>query len=109
MAFPSKPCTESTCDFYINFSFYLNCSSVAATIKPHTLEEIGRMTQVTRERVRQIEEEALKKARSLSRMKYLKDFIPAGAQKVLILKYDDERITIDQFRHLVGDSFKDSN
>jgi len=41
----------------------------------YTLEEVGRKFKVTRERIRQIEERALKKLRHPARAKLLKDFI----------------------------------
>ena len=43
--------------------------------KMHTLEEVGAEFDVTRERIRQIEAEALRKLRHPSRSKILKDFI----------------------------------
>ncbi|MBI4369052.1 MAG: sigma-70 family RNA polymerase sigma factor [Elusimicrobia bacterium] len=42
---------------------------------PRTLEEVGRMFRVTRERVRQIEAKAIRKLRHPSRSKLLKDYI----------------------------------
>ena len=42
---------------------------------PHTLEEVGREFNVTRERIRQIEAKALRKLRHPSRSKKLKDFL----------------------------------
>lgn len=43
--------------------------------KPHTLEEIGREFQVTRERIRQIEAKALRKLRHPTRSRKLRDFL----------------------------------
>jgi len=43
----------------------------------YTLEEVGRKFKVTRERIRQIEEKALKKLRHPGRVKLLKDFVDA--------------------------------
>ena len=43
--------------------------------QPHTLEEVGREFNVTRERIRQIEAKALRKLRHPSRSKKLKDFL----------------------------------
>ena len=43
--------------------------------KPHTLEEVGREFQVTRERIRQIEPKALRKLRHPTRSRKLRDFL----------------------------------
>ena len=43
--------------------------------KPHTLEEVGKEFDVTRERIRQNESKALRKLRHPSRSKKLKDFL----------------------------------
>lgn len=45
---------------------------------PRTLEEVGRVLKLTRERIRQIENKALKKLRHPSRSKRLASFIEAG-------------------------------
>ena len=42
--------------------------------RTHTLEEVGKEFNVTRERIRQIEAKALKKLRHPARSKLLKDF-----------------------------------
>lgn len=42
---------------------------------PLTLEEVGQIFKVTRERIRQIEAKALKKLRHPTRIKFLKDFL----------------------------------
>ncbi len=43
--------------------------------KSYTLEEIGRMYSLTRERIRQIEVKAIRKLRRPNRRKYLEDFV----------------------------------
>ena len=43
--------------------------------KPHTLEEVGKEFDVTRERIRQIESKALRKLRHPSRSRKLRDFL----------------------------------
>ena len=43
--------------------------------KPHTLEEVGRDFKVTRERIRQIEAQALRKLRHPTRSRKLRDYL----------------------------------
>ena len=45
--------------------------------RPRTLEEVGKVFDITRERIRQIEAKALRKLRHPSRSKKLKDFLDA--------------------------------
>jgi len=42
---------------------------------PRTLEEVGQIFNVTRERVRQIEAKAIRKLRHPSRSKYLREYV----------------------------------
>jgi len=42
---------------------------------PHTLEEIGEKLMLTRERVRQIKEKAIRKLKHFSRSKILKGYL----------------------------------
>ena len=43
--------------------------------RPRTLEEVGKVFNITRERIRQIEAKALRKLRHPSRSKRLKDYL----------------------------------
>lgn len=43
--------------------------------QPRTLEEVGKQFHVTRERIRQIEDKALRKLRHPSRSRKLKDYL----------------------------------
>ena len=43
--------------------------------KPRTLEEVGKVFGITRERIRQIEAKSLRKLRNPSKTKRLKDFL----------------------------------
>ena len=54
--------------------------------KPHTLEEVGKEFDVTRERIRQIESKALRKLRHPSRSKKLRDFLNCSQPKSARLK-----------------------
>ena len=53
--------------------------------KPHTLEEVGKEFDVTRERIRQIESKALRKLRHPSRSKKLRDFFELSVLPLHIL------------------------
>jgi RNA polymerase primary sigma factor len=47
--------------------------------RPRTLDEVGRAFNVTRERIRQIEHQSLKKLRDLQQSQYPRDDIGAGS------------------------------
>ncbi len=70
----SEPCTEMTCEWRLSNENFLNCTWVACNYGPFTLEEVGEMMGVTRERIRQIEAKALKKLQHKKRRDQLKDF-----------------------------------
>ncbi|WP_157203451.1 sigma-70 family RNA polymerase sigma factor [Methylomicrobium agile] len=57
----------------------------------HTLEEIGQVFMVTRERIRQIEAKALRKLRGPSRAESLRDFIEIPKQKKQDEAKEDEK------------------
>lgn len=67
-------CTETTCEWKLKNEVFLNCTWVACNFGPFTLEEVGEMMGVTRERIRQIEAKALKKLQHKKRSDQLKDF-----------------------------------
>ena len=52
---PTMSCRATTCPWWVNSLLYKNCSFLAAEMGEHTLEEVGNMMGVSRERIRQIE------------------------------------------------------
>lgn len=71
-------CTDTTCEWRLKNEAFLNCTWVACNFGPFTLEEVGDMMGVTRERIRQIEAKALKKLQHKKRRDQLKDFAAPG-------------------------------
>lgn len=67
-------CPDSTCEWFLKNEAYLNCTWVACHFGPFTLEQVGAMMGVTRERIRQIEAKALKKLQHVKRKEQLRDF-----------------------------------
>lgn len=72
-SWPTMSCLKRDCPWWVIGPQYNNCSFLAAEIGGHTLEEIGNMLGVSRERVRQIEDLALKKLRKRSELKDIND------------------------------------
>lgn len=69
-----EACLDTTCEWRLKSEAFLNCTWVACNYGPFTLEEVGNMMGVTRERIRQIEAKALKKLQHKKRKDVLRDF-----------------------------------
>ena len=69
-----EACQDMTCEWRLKNETFFNCTWVACNFGPFTLEEVGEMMGVTRERIRQIEAKALKKLQHKKRRDQLKDF-----------------------------------
>lgn len=67
-------CPKSTCEWIVKNEKYFNCTWVACNYGPFTLEEVGNMMGVTRERIRQIEAKAIIKLQHKKRREILRDF-----------------------------------
>jgi len=67
-------CRDSTCEWLLKNETFLNCTWVACNFGPFTLEEVGTMMGVTRERIRQIEAKAIKRLQQKKRSDQLRDF-----------------------------------
>ena len=72
--YPPDVCDRTSCRWYVRNMYYNNCAWVGYEMGNHTLEEVGFMLGVTRERVRQIEAKALRKLRHKSRSQMLRPF-----------------------------------
>ncbi len=72
--FITEPCQDNICEWWLKNETFCNCTWVACNYGPFTLEEVGEMMGVTRERIRQIEAKALRKLQHKKRRDQLKDF-----------------------------------
>lgn len=64
---------ETACPWYVESDDYLGCCFLAAEAGEHTLAEIGDMLSISRERVRQIENAAIRKLKSKLRTRGIRD------------------------------------
>jgi hypothetical protein len=83
--FITEICPDSVCEWTVKNEKYFNCTWVACNYGPFTLEEVGSMMGVTRERIRQIEAKAIIKLQHKKRRDILRDFSDGSG---LISKYD---------------------
>jgi hypothetical protein len=72
--FITEICQDTLCEWHLKNETFFNCTWVACNFGPFTLEEVGEMMGVTRERIRQIEAKALKKLQHKKRRDQLRDF-----------------------------------
>jgi hypothetical protein len=77
-------CQDTTCEWRLKNEAFFNCTWVACNFGPFTLEEVGEMMGVTRERIRQIEAKALKKLQHKKRRDQLRDFASVESEREMI-------------------------
>jgi hypothetical protein len=76
----TEACLDDTCEWRLKNETFFNCTWVACNFGPFTLEEVGEMMGVTRERIRQIEAKALKKLQHKKRRDQLRDFASPNSE-----------------------------
>lgn len=79
-----EACQDATCEWRLKNEAFFNCTWVACNFGPFTLEEVGEMMGVTRERIRQIEAKALKKLQHKKRRDQLRDFASLDSEREII-------------------------
>ena len=75
----TEVCQDTFCEWRLKNEAFYNCTWVACNFGPFTLEAVGEMMGVTRERIRQIEAKALKKLQHKKRRDQLRDFASPGS------------------------------
>jgi DNA-directed RNA polymerase sigma subunit (sigma70/sigma32) len=71
----TETCEEEECKWWINSCLHCNCTEVAAAEGGLTLEQVGTILGITRERVRQIEKAAMEKLRRSIKAEMLRTLI----------------------------------
>ena len=70
----TETCQNYSCEWQLKNESFFNCTWVACNHGPFTLEEVGNMMGVTRERIRQIENKALRKLKHDKRRDFFEGF-----------------------------------
>ena len=66
-------CQDVACEWRLKNETFFNCTWVACNFGPFTLEEVGDMMGVTRERIRQIEAKALEQIKNSEHIQALRE------------------------------------
>ena len=71
----TEPCPDTVCEWWLKNDMFCNCTWVACNYGPFTLEEVGEMMGVTRERIRQIEARTLAKLKAIREAQCLQEYL----------------------------------
>lgn len=78
-------CIDTTCEWRMKNEKFFNCTWIAYNYGPFTLDEVGKMMGVTSERIRQIEDKAIKKLQQTKRKAILQGFAELGSDRNCLL------------------------